>query len=129
NLPLGAITLVVITMFFKSPNRKSEQKVTLLERARQLATVGTLLFIIDVVVCLLALQWGGSKYPWGNWRIILCLTLFGVLTIVFIIWQWHMKEFGTIPFNIISQRSVAAASWFAFALGGAFFVLIYWLPI
>jgi hypothetical protein len=40
-----------------------------------------------------------------------------------------MKEFATIPFNIISQRSVASACWFAFALGGAFFVLIYWLPI
>ncbi|OAP56030.1 hypothetical protein AYL99_10182 [Fonsecaea erecta] len=129
NLPLGGVTLVVIFFFFHSPVRKAEQKVPLRERAHQLDLVGTALFIIDIVLCLLALQWGGSKYAWSNWRIILCLTLFGVLTIVFVIHQYFMKEFGTIPFNIISQRSVASACWFAFALGGAFFVLIYWVPI
>jgi hypothetical protein len=59
----------------------------------------------------------------------LCLTLFGVLTVVFIIIQYFMKEHATVPFGIISQRSVAAASWFAFTVGGAFFVLIYWVPI
>ncbi|EXJ53740.1 uncharacterized protein A1O5_12989 [Cladophialophora psammophila CBS 110553] len=129
NLPLGGVTLVVIFLFFHSPVRKAEKKVPLRERAHQLDLVGTALFIVDIVVCLLALQWGGSTYAWSNWRIILCLTLFGVLTIVFVIWQYFMKEFGTIPFNIISQRSVASACWFAFALGGAFFVLIYWVPI
>ena len=129
NLPLGAITLAVIIFFFHSPTRKAETKVPLRERVHQLDLGGTALFIIDIVVCLLALQWGGSTYAWSSWRIILCLTLFGVLTVAFIVWQYFMKENGTIPFNIISQRSVAAAAWFAFALGGAFFVLIYWLPI
>ncbi|KAG9785692.1 MFS transporter, partial [Aureobasidium melanogenum] len=129
NLPLGAVTLIVIFFFFQSPKRRAEKKVSFKERAYQLDLGGTALFIVDIVVCLLALQWGGSKYPWSNWRIILCLTLFGVLTIIFIIVQYFMKEFATIPFNIISQRSVASASWFAFALGSAFFVLIYWVPI
>ncbi|OQV06046.1 hypothetical protein CLAIMM_10684 isoform 2 [Cladophialophora immunda] len=129
NLPLGGVTLAVIFFFFHSPVRKAEEKVPLRERAHQLDLGGTALFILDIVVCLLALQWGGSTYAWSNWRIILCLTLFGVLTIVFIIHQYYMKEFATIPFNIISQRSVASACWFAFALGAAFFVLIYWVPI
>ncbi|ETI26875.1 hypothetical protein G647_09974 [Cladophialophora carrionii CBS 160.54] len=129
NLPLGAVTMVVIVFFFQSPPRKAEAKVPLRERVHQLDLGGTALFIVDIIVCLLALQWGGSTYAWSSWRIILCLTLFGILTIAFVIWQYFMKEFGTIPFNIISQRSVAAASWFAFTLGGAFFVLIYWVPI
>lgn len=119
----------MIIFFFHSPRRAAEQKVPWRERAHQLDLGGTALFIIDIVVCLLALQWGGSTYPWSSWRIILCLTLFGVLTIVFIIVQYFMKEHGTIPFNIITQRSVASACWFAFALGGAFFLLVYWLPI
>lgn len=109
--------------------RKAEKAIPWRERAHQLDLGGTALFVVDIVVCLLALQWGGSKYPWSNWRIILCLVLFGVLTIVFIITQYYMKEFATIPFKIISQRSVAAACWFSFALGAAFFVLIYWVPI
>ncbi|EXJ96431.1 hypothetical protein A1O1_01557 [Capronia coronata CBS 617.96] len=129
NLPLGAVTLVVIFFYFQSPKRKAEKKVSVRERAFQLDLGGTALFIVDIVVCLLALQWGGSTYPWSNWRIVLCLTFFGVLTVVFVIVQYYMKEFATIPFNIISQRSVAAACWFAFSLGGAFFLLVYWVPI
>ncbi|EXJ79016.1 hypothetical protein A1O3_08517 [Capronia epimyces CBS 606.96] len=129
NLPLGAVTLVVIVFYFHSPPRKAEKKVSLKERAYQLDLGGTALFIVDIVVCLLALQWGGSTYPWSNWRIILCLTLFGILTVIFIIVQYFMKDFATIPFRIISQRSIAAACWFAFALGSAFFVLVYWIPI
>jgi MFS family permease len=129
NLPLGAVTTVVIFLFFKSPARKNEAKVPLRERAHQLDLIGTAIFIVDIVVCLLALQWGGSTYPWSNWRIILCLTLFGILTVVFVIYEYYMKEFATVPFNIISQRSVASAIWFAFTLGGAFFLLLYWVPI
>jgi EmrB/QacA subfamily drug resistance transporter len=129
NLPLGAFTTVVILIFFHSPKRAAEKKVPLRERAKQLDLIGTSVFVVDIVVCLLALQWGGSKYPWSNWRIILCLTLFGILTIVFILIQWREGDNATIPFRIIKQRSVAAACWFVFCLGGHFFVLIYWLPI
>lgn len=129
NLPIGAVTLGVIFLFFHSPKRATEKTVSFRERAKQLDLIGTPLFIVDIVVCLLALQWGGSKYPWSNWRIILCLVLFGLLTIAFVVVQFYMKENATIPFNIIRQRSVAGAAWFSFALGGAFFVIIYWVPI
>lgn len=129
NLPIGAVTLVVIGFFFHSPPRKAEKKVPFKERAKQLDLIGTAIFIVDIVVCLLALQWGGSKYPWNSWRIILCLTLFGVLTIVFIFIQWREGDNATIPFRIIRQRSIASSVWFAFCLGGHFFVLIYWVPI
>ncbi|KIV78208.1 hypothetical protein PV11_09949 [Exophiala sideris] len=129
NLPLGAITLVVIFFFFQSPNRAAETKMSWKQRAYQLDLFGTGLFIVDIVVCLLALQWGGSTYPWSSWRIILCLTLFGVLTVAFIILQFYMGDFATVPFRIIRQRSVAASCWFVFTLGGAFFLLVYWLPI
>ncbi|KIW17523.1 hypothetical protein PV08_04717 [Exophiala spinifera] len=129
NLPLGAVTLIVIFFFFQSPHRKAEAAVSWKERVNQLDLGGTAVFIVDIVVCLLALQWGGSTYPWSNWRIILCLVLFGILTIVFIAIQFFMKDNATVPFGLISQRSVAAASWFAFTLGAAFFLLIYWVPI
>ena len=129
NLPLGAVTVVVIGIWFHSPKRALEKKVPISERAKQLDLIGTSVFIVTIVVCLLALQWGGSKYPWSSWRIILCLTLFGVLTLVFIFIQWREGDNATIPFRIIKQRSVASGCWFAFCLGGHFFVLVYWLPI
>ena len=129
NLPLGAVTVVVIGIWFHSPKRALEKKVALIQRVKQLDLIGTSVFIVTIVVCLLALQWGGSKYPWSNWRIILCLTMFSVLTLVFIFIQWREGDNATIPFRIIKQRSVASGCWFAFCLGGHFFVLVYWVPI
>jgi len=129
NLPLGAITLAVIFFFFTSPQRKQEQKVSFAERVSQLDLGGTALFIVAIVCILLALQWGGSTYPWHNWRIILLFVIFGVLIIAFVVLQWYMGDYATIPFRIISQRSIAAACVWAVFLGGAFFVLVYWVPI
>jgi len=129
NLPLGAITIAVIAFFFKSPQRKQEQKVPFPERVKQLDLGGTGLFIVAVVCLLLALQWGGSIYPWSNWRIILLFVIFGILITAFLGLQWYMGDYATVPFRIISQRSVAAACAWAVCVGGAFFVLIYWIPI
>jgi EmrB/QacA subfamily drug resistance transporter len=129
NLPIGFISFMVIVFFFHSPPRSAEASIPWRERANQLDLWGTVVFIFDIVCCLLALQWGGSQYPWSNWRIILCFTLFGVLTIVFLVIQYYKGDHATVPFGLIKQRSVAAASWFAFCLGGSFFVMIYWVPI
>jgi EmrB/QacA subfamily drug resistance transporter len=129
NLPIGFVSFMVIVLFFHSPPRKAEANVSWRQRANQLDLWGTVVFIVDIVCCLLALQWGGSRYPWSNWRIILCFVLFGVLTVVFLIIQYYKGENATVPFRVVKQRSVAAACWFAFCLGGTFFVMIYWVPI
>jgi MFS family permease len=128
NLPIGAVALAVIIVFFHSPPRKNEASVPFWPtRARQLDLPGTAVFMCAIISCLLALQWGGATYAWSSWRIILCLVIFGILTIVFIVLQWWAGENATIPFRIISDRSVASASWFAVCLGASFFVLVYWV--
>jgi hypothetical protein len=74
------------------------------------------------------LQWGGSTYPWNDGRIIALFVLFGVLSIVFILFeQWKGAE-ATLPMHVITQRSVAAAAWSAFCNGAAFFLLTFYIP-
>lgn len=81
-----------------------------------------------MVVCLLlALQWGGSTYDWDNGRIIALLVLTGLLLIAFIGIQMWKKDYGTVPPRVFKQRSMAAGALFSFALGGAFFVFVYYL--
>ena len=129
NLPIGAVAFGVIVLFFHSPPRKSEAKVPFTVRLQQFDIYGTCVFLPDIVCLLLALQWGGSKYPWSDGRIIALLVMFGVLTITFVGIQFWKKDNATIPPRLLTQRSVAGSVWFSFCLGGSFFVLIYWLPI
>ena len=68
NLPLGAVTIVGIMLLFTSPKRKKEASVGFKERVNQFDPLGTAVFIPAIICLLLALQWGGSKYPWGSGR-------------------------------------------------------------
>ena len=55
--------------------------------------------------------------------------VFGLLVITFIGIQFWKQENATCPPRIISQRSVASGFFFVFSLGGAFFTIVYYLPI
>ncbi|RFU27366.1 hypothetical protein B7463_g8969, partial [Scytalidium lignicola] len=129
NLPIGAVTFLGILVFFQSPDRKEVASLGWKARLVQFDPYGTAVFVPGVICLLLALQWGGSKYPWDDARIIVLFVLFGILISIFIGVQIWKGDNATVPPRIIKQRSIAAACWFAFALGGSFFCLMYYLPI
>tara|TARA_R110002060_G_scaffold75337_1_gene84973 strand:- start:1786 stop:2130 length:345 start_codon:yes stop_codon:yes gene_type:complete len=84
SLPIGAITMIVIFFFFKAPHRDAVKSQGWKEDIKAFDIYGTIVFLPAIITLLLALQWGGTKYPWGNWRIILLFVLFGVLIGAFI---------------------------------------------
>ncbi|MCJ1243902.1 MFS sugar transporter [Trapelia coarctata] len=128
NLPIGAVTFGLITFFFKSPKREKEAAIGFLARLQQFDIPGTIVFIPAVVCLLLALQWGGSTYPWSDGRIIALFVIFGVLTIAFVGIQLWKGDNATVPPKIL-VRSVTAGAWFGLCLGGAFFTFVFYLPI
>ncbi|KAI9731054.1 MAG: MFS sugar transporter [Cirrosporium novae-zelandiae] len=129
NLPIGAVAMLVIIFFFKSPPRKDERSVGFSERVQQFDPIGTIVFIPAIVCLLLALQWGGSKYAWNSWRVIFLFVVAGILLITFVLVQLWKGETATVPPRILNQRTMAFASWFSFCLGSAFFCLVYYIPI
>lgn len=102
---------------------------TILEQFGQFDIPGTICFLPGVVCLLLALQWGGSTYPWKNGRIIALFILAGLLLIGFVLIQLWKKEEATVPPRVFKNRNVWGSAWFACALGAAFFILIFYLPI
>jgi magnesium-transporting ATPase (P-type) len=123
NLPMGAITVLFIAIFYKPTASAKALDVGWKARLEQFDILGTLVFLPTVICLLLALQWGGSKYPWSNGRIIALLVVFALLAIVFIGIQGWKKDNATVPPRILKQRSIAAGAWFSTFLGGAFFVM------
>jgi MFS family permease len=128
NLPFGGVTVFALLFFLPPIERPGLASVPLAEKLKKIDFVGLLIFIPTVTSLLLALQWGGSTYPWGDSRIITLFVLFGVLAIVFIVFERWKGADATLPIHIVTQRSVAAATWNAFCNGAAFFLLIYYIP-
>ncbi|KAJ7064697.1 major facilitator superfamily domain-containing protein [Mycena amicta] len=132
NLPVGSITLLFMTFFFKMPPTKQQTptKTTVWARIKQLDPFGTLTFIPAIVCLLLAMQWGGTKYPWNSGPHYRALRCFSVsFSSRFRLSKHSWSDAGTVPPRILKQRSVWAGSIFAFSLGGGFFLLVYYVPI
>ena len=121
--------MLVIVLFFTPPQRAAIANLGWRERVKEFDLPGTAAFIPAIICLLLALQWGGTKYPWGSGRIIALFVLFGVLIVVFAVIQFWKGDSATIPPKIMKNRSMAAAAWFSFTLGSFFLLLVYFLPI
>jgi hypothetical protein len=118
--------MIVILIFFKAPER-STQAYSLSEKFSKFDPIGTIFFIPAVICLILALQYGGTKYSWKDARVIGLLVIFGLLSVIFIVIQAWKKDNATLPFRIIRQRSVAASIIFGVCIGGAFFMVIFYV--
>ena len=128
NLPIGGAAILVLALILHIPKAK-KAGTPWRQQVLQLDPLGTVFFISGVVCLLLALQWGGSTYAWGNGRIIALLVLFVVCISVFIGVQIWKKETATVPPRIFTQRSIAAGMWSQFCSGSAMMIMVYYIPI
>nr|WNS47930.1 CapO [Capnodium sp. TTI-000886] len=130
NLPFGLVTAICVFFFVSvEDGRKPGFSLPLKEKAKQFDFLGLLFFIGFIVSILLALQWGGSTYNWGNSRIIALFVLAGVLFMAFVAVQILQQDRGTVPLSVIKERTVWACSLYVFFLFGSFLVVIYYMPI
>ncbi|KAL5354260.1 hypothetical protein ACLOAV_000348 [Pseudogymnoascus australis] len=129
NLPIGAVVIALVGVFLSLPLQNDRDHSTPLRtRLMNLDPIGTAVFIPAIVCLLLALQLGGSTYPWSSGRIIAFFVVFGILFIAFIGIQIWRDESATVIPRIFMNRSVASGTWYGFFLGGSFFIFIYYLP-
>ncbi|QIW97727.1 hypothetical protein AMS68_003245 [Peltaster fructicola] len=136
NAPLGGVATLVVALFM--PKIGSDKEQTSREAAPlgwrtellRFDPVGIISIIIAMVFLLLALQYGGAQYAWSSGRIIAFLVVFAVFTIIFILTQtFGDKVHRAIPKAVALQRTVLAGSFYFFCMGGAFTLLIYYLPV
>ena len=78
---------------------------------------------------LLALQFGGTYYPWNS-SVIIGLFCGGFVTvIVFAVWQWRLQDSAYLPLSVAAHRTALFASLAMLFGSGAYSVLIYYLQI
>ena len=127
NLPLGAVTVLVVIVFFQDPRRTIQLPMTRMQKLKKLDLVSTLVFVPSIISLLIALQWGGTRFGWLNIRIIILfcasLTLIG-----FFIWlQRRKKENALLPPRIIGQRSIYCGMLFVFCINTTLAVVQYYV--
>ena len=115
-------------LFFHTVKREASQ-LTIFEKIQRLDLPGFALFIPPVVMLLLAVQWGGTKYSWHSATVIGLLCGFVGMMAIFIAWQWHAQDEASIPPRILMNRNVAVACIVSFFMFGSLQLMVYFLPI
>ncbi|KAH0350262.1 MFS general substrate transporter, partial [Aureobasidium melanogenum] len=129
NLPVGGLAAIIIFLFFKPPNSAKPAQASFKEKMLQMDFVGATFMIGLIISFILALQYGGQTHPWNSSEVIGLLVGFVVLTAVFVLWEMFQKERAMIVPRLFMERHVGVGSVFMFFYGGAYFVLLYYLPI
>lgn len=130
NLPVGAVTLVVVIFLLKaSPPPHPSSARSAWDRLNQLDPLGTLCFLPGIVCLILALQWGGTLYPWNSARVIALFVVFGVLMIVFVAIQIWKQETASVPPRLVKKRTIIAGVFYALCIGGSMMLFVYYLPV
>jgi Fungal trichothecene efflux pump (TRI12) len=90
---------------------------------------GFVLFASIAVMSLLALEWGGTKYPWNSAVIIGLFCGAGVTLCIFTAWEYRIGDDAMIPFSIVSKRIVWCSCLVLAFFGSSIFLFSYYLPL
>lgn len=129
NIPLGAITIVVVVFLLKINERKPPRK-DWKDTVQKMDPLGTILFLPGITCLLLALEWGATDYAWNSPRIIALLTAFATLFTAFVVWQYiTRKTTATVPARILFQRSIGCGCASQFCVGATMLTVSIYMPL
>lgn len=129
SIPIGVVNGLSMMFFCRIPSNADCEELPMRTKLRELDFLGMSLFLPCMVCLVLALSWAGITYAWSDYRVVLTLTMFCVLALLFGCWQNHQKDSAILPLRILKQRNVYTSSLFSFCNSGSLFVLTYYLPI
>lgn len=118
NIPLGVLCFAFSWYGMHNTIENPDTSLPLREKVKRLDLTGTLVFIPALTCLLIALQWGGTKYGWGNARIIALLVVSVVLLATFVYMQYRSGDKATVPPRIAKQRSIITGAIFCACCDG-----------
>jgi MFS family permease len=129
NLPVGGVSIVLLVLLTSRCTPPVKKSATWKGKFFQLDPFGFILIATSLVCLLLAIQFGGKEYSWSSGVVITLFVICGVVTIIFIMFQVRRGEQGTVPPQIISQRSILFGTVASLGIGSVLVLFSFYLPI
>ena len=120
NLPMGAVALVMTERALRQLPRN--------DRPHQLDVIGAALMVGAALALMLALAWGGIRYPWGSVRIVTLLVCSAALWVLFAARLLTARE-PFIPLAILHGRVTSTITIAAFFSIGTIIGVTIYMPL
>jgi hypothetical protein len=129
SLPIGGFAMAIITILLKTPSAPTPNQANIWQKILKLDLLGALITIPATICLVLALQWGGSMYPWNDSRIIGLFVGSGCLFVVLAFVQFKLGDKGTFPPKVVKNRDILCAAGFSSMFGAGYYSLVYYLAV
>ncbi len=120
NLPMGLLALWMTNRALKKLPRH--------DRPHRLDVLGALLMVFAALALMLAMTWGGTRYPWGTAPILGLLAASAVLWLLFVLRVMRAPE-PFIPLSILRAPIVGATAAAGFFSVGVIIGLTIYMPV
>jgi MFS family permease len=120
NLPIGLVALVMTDRALRKLPRH--------DRPHQLDVPGALLMVLAALALMLAMTWGGTRYPWTSFEVL------GLVAGSLVLWVLFLLRLRTaaepfIPTSIMREPLVLAINVAGFCSVGVVIGLVIYLPV
>ena len=119
NLPIGVLALAVLMVAMPKPEHGQQHRVD---------WWGATALTAGLVPLLLALNWGGSVYPWGSATIISLFAFAALMLAAFVYRELHASE-PILDVRLFADRGFSASMIVLFLSGVGMFACIMFLPL
>ncbi len=120
NLPMGALALVM--------SYRALAKLPRNERPHALDWTGAALMVAAALALMLAMTWGGVRYPWTSWPIAALVAGSALLWVMFA-WRIATAAEPFVPLAVLRDRSVTGTVVAAFFSVGTITGLSFFMPL
>lgn len=113
NLPIGAITMLGVTLCFRTPKAaKAGHATSTREKILSFDPLGLVLVFTAVLCFFLAIQWGGVVHAWRSGVVVGLLVGCVLLFVGFVANEWYQGDRSLVVFRLLRQRSIGACAAF-----------------
>lgn len=127
NLPISGLSLILLAAFLHVNYQRGPSTA---ERLRRIDYAGNAILISSVTAILIALTYGGTRYPWSAWQVLLPLILgFAGLGGFYLFETSPWCAEPMVPKHLFSNRTSAAALYLTWVHALFSFWIIYFMPV
>lgn len=129
NLPIGGLSALLILICYHTPSWAKPAEASWPGKLLQMDPLGTVLALGAIIAYILAMQYGGQAEPWNSSKVIGLLVGFVFIAAAFAAWEIYADERAIMLPRLMKQRVVWFNATWAFLLIGAYFTIVYYLPV
>jgi len=124
NIPIGLTALIITYTFLTIPNKVE----SLGAKLKRVDFIGAITIILSTLLLLLGLNWGGKKYLWSSWQVIIPIITSVILMLFFVFVELKVAIEPLLPRTIFT-RNVISANITNLLNGFPFYVSLNYIPI